>query len=112
VGVDNVTAAVAATAYLAEMGGQRMTTWLNRKPPPVAVFCFTDELALGALRALADQSLRAVTVRSRVLRILVRGHAERVTPVDDARSGRLDDVGAEHSFEKFHDGLLVVRWFQ
>ena len=32
--------------------------------------------------------------------------------IDDTRSGRMDDVGAEHSFEKFHDGLLVIGWFQ
>ena len=35
-----------------------MNTLLRRKVVPDAVFCFTDELALGALRALADRGLR------------------------------------------------------
>jgi DNA-binding LacI/PurR family transcriptional regulator len=35
-----------------------MAELLRRRPVPDAVFCFTDELALGALRTLADHGLR------------------------------------------------------
>jgi DNA-binding LacI/PurR family transcriptional regulator len=110
VGIDNVSAAAAATAHLVDIGRRRiaaigsqphltnetgrqrlqgyrqalraagrrtdsrlevpvgslhradgfaaMNGLLARKAPPDAVFCFTDELALGALRALADRGLR------------------------------------------------------
>jgi len=37
-------------------GSQAMQQLLNLDPAPDAVFCFTDELALGALRTLADHS--------------------------------------------------------
>lgn len=40
-------------------GHRAMLELLDRAEPPDAVFCFTDELALGALRAAAD---RGVTV--------------------------------------------------
>lgn len=39
-------------------GFAAMTTLLTRKSLPDAVFCFTDELALGAVRALVDHGLR------------------------------------------------------
>jgi DNA-binding LacI/PurR family transcriptional regulator len=39
-------------------GFAAMNTLLQRKVRPDAVFCFTDELALGAVRALADHGLR------------------------------------------------------
>lgn len=39
-------------------GFAAMSTLLDRKSPPDAVFCFTDELALGAVRASVDLGLR------------------------------------------------------
>ncbi|MCR6489613.1 LacI family transcriptional regulator [Amycolatopsis sp. OK19-0408] len=38
-------------------GHQAMLGLLDRPQPPDAVFCFTDELALGALRAAADRGV-------------------------------------------------------
>ncbi|UUV31485.1 LacI family transcriptional regulator [Amycolatopsis roodepoortensis] len=38
-------------------GHQAMLRLLNSPRPPDAVFCFTDELALGALRAAADRGV-------------------------------------------------------
>jgi DNA-binding LacI/PurR family transcriptional regulator len=40
-------------------GHHAMTALLDSPTPPDAVFCFTDQLALGALRALADRGLSA-----------------------------------------------------
>jgi DNA-binding LacI/PurR family transcriptional regulator len=40
-------------------GAAAMAELLQRTDPPDAVFCFTDELALGAVRTLADHGLRA-----------------------------------------------------
>lgn len=49
---------IAVDALHRSDGMAAMNTLLTRRAPPDAVFCFTDELALGALRALADAGLR------------------------------------------------------
>lgn len=49
---------VAVRALHRADGVAAMATLLDAPDPPDAVFCFTDELALGAVRALADRGLR------------------------------------------------------
>lgn len=47
-----------AQRWAGEIGEQAMTQLLDQKSPPDAVFCFTDPLALGALRAIHRRGLR------------------------------------------------------
>ena len=49
---------IAVTALHRADGVAAMKTLLDGPAVPDAVFCFTDELALGAIRALADRGLR------------------------------------------------------
>lgn len=48
-----------APRWAGEVGEESMSRLLDRDPPPDAVFCFTDLLALGALRAIHRRGLRA-----------------------------------------------------
>ena len=47
-----------APAYVGEVGAAAMEDLLDLAEPPDAVFCFTDLLALGALRAIHRRGLR------------------------------------------------------
>lgn len=49
---------VQVPSYRRSAGSAAMAMLLERDPPPDAVFCFNDTLALGALRALADRGRR------------------------------------------------------
>ena len=55
-------------------GAAAMRRLLDAPEPPDAVFCFTDQLALGALRAAAERGLR---VPARPRRRRVRRHRGR-----------------------------------
>lgn len=44
--------------YSRAEGARAMAALLRRDPPPDAVFCFSDLLALGALRTLAREGVR------------------------------------------------------
>ena len=44
--------------YVRREGHAAMTALLDASEPPDAVFCFNDQLALGALRAAADRGVR------------------------------------------------------
>ena len=45
-------------SFRPEYGAAAMARLLDREPPPDAVFCFNDTLALGVIRCLADRGIR------------------------------------------------------
>ncbi|MGD9926600.1 MAG: LacI family DNA-binding transcriptional regulator [Sphaerochaeta sp.] len=54
----NASLVVSADTYNMEGGAKGLQELLNRKVPFTAVFAVTDELALGAMRMLADRGMR------------------------------------------------------